>query len=124
MQFLWVGVGGMVGSMARLGVSMWLMSALGPGFPWWTLAVNLLGSFVLGFFVPTLEAWGLATGPRMALTTGLMGGFTTASTFSVETAALVESRAWFLAGANMGATAVGGVLAALAGMAVGRWLVG
>ena len=80
-RFLWICLAGAAGTGARYLLSTWLSRASGPAFPWGTLAVNLLGSFLLGLVMEI----GLATGVlpptlRLTLATGLLGGFTTYST--------------------------------------------
>lgn len=89
---LLVAAGGALGSVLRYAVSVLLAASLGPGFPWGTLAVNVLGSAAIG----ALAGLGVEGGWRLLLVTGLLGGFTTFSAFSLETALLWE-RGWWLA---------------------------
>lgn len=91
-----------------------------PGaFPWWTLAINVVGSFALGVFAGVASARGAtASALTLALTVGLCGGFTTFSAFSVETLALLERGEWQRAGAYVVASVLLGLLAAAAGAAV------
>jgi CrcB protein len=89
---LLVAAGGALGSVLRYAVSVLMAASLGTGFPWGTLAVNVLGSTAIG----ALAALGVDGGWRLLLVTGLLGGFTTFSAFSLETALLWE-RAWWLA---------------------------
>lgn len=88
--FLWVALGGGIGAAGRFLVSTWLFL---PGrFPWATLAINIAGSFAIGLLwgmgqsQPWFEQWG-----RYLLVVGVLGGFTTFSAFSLETAALMEN---------------------------------
>ncbi len=105
-------LGGAVGAVARWGVGALLGGGQG-GFPWATLAVNVVGCAALGALA------GL-TGPRddarLLLGTGLLGGFTTFSAFGLETVSLLRAGAAGLAGANVLANVVLGLLAAAAGL--------
>ena len=83
---LLVALGGAVGSVARHLVSVAAFAALGPAFPWGTLAVNILGSAAIG----VAAGMGIEGQQRLLLVTGVLGGFTTFSAFSLETGALFE----------------------------------
>ena len=91
MGFLLVFIGSGIGGMARHGVSLLALKCFGTSFPFGTLAINITGSFLVGMVV---EYWAIKTGlpqpARLFLTTGVIGGFTTFSTFSLETALLWE----------------------------------
>ena len=115
---LFVAAGGAAGSVARYLVGL---AALGASaqFPWGTLAINVVGSFVLGLVLGALPPGG---GARLLLGTGFCGGFTTFSTFSTEVVALAEEGAVGRAGAYAAASVALGVLAAVTGAAVGRAL--
>jgi CrcB protein len=107
-RILWVGLGGMAGSVARYLLSGWLTKVLGPVFPFGTLAVNLIGSLLLGAIMAiALHTASLGPAAQLGLTTGVMGGFTTYSTFNFETFRLLEVRAWALAGIDVAATLLG-----------------
>ena len=89
--FLLVFVGAGIGGMARLGVNLATLRALGPDFPWGTLSVNIIGSFLMGLITEYFvfrahlpQQW------RLFLTTGVLGGFTTFSAFSLDTVLLIE----------------------------------
>jgi fluoride exporter len=119
MGFLIVFLGAGLGGAARHGVNMAALRLLGPGaFPYGTLAINVLGSFLIG---AVAEVYALRSGLppawRLFLTTGILGGFTTFSAFSLETVALYERGAVTAALAYVGASvvlAVGALAAALA----------
>ena len=124
-RFLWICAGGAAGTGARYLLSGWALAALGPAFPWGTLAVNLLGSFLLGLLMQVGVATPLLSPTlRLALTTGVMGGFTTYSTFNYETIRYVQDGSWPVALANVTATFVGCLAAGLAGVAAGRGILG
>jgi len=113
-----------MGSGARYLVSGWVAGASASPFPFGTLAVNLGGSFLIGFVMALgLSSDLLSPTARLTLTTGVLGGFTTYSTFNYETLALIRRGSWMLASLNLGATVVLCLLAGGAGLVLGRWLV-
>ena len=124
-RFLWICLGGAVGTGARYLMSVWLLRAAGPGFPWGTLAVNVIGSFLLGLIMQVALATDLlAPTLWLTLTTGVMGGFTTYSTFNYETIRYVQDGSWELAAANVSLTVAACLAAGFAGIAAGRWIFG
>jgi len=124
-RFLWICLGGALGTGARYALEGWVARAAGPSFPWGTLAVNFLGSFLLGLIMQAdLSTGALPPTLRLALTTGVMGGFTTYSTFNYETLRLFQSGAWELGAANIAVTLTACLAGGLAGMAIARGLVG
>lgn len=90
---LLVAAGGAVGSVLRYLVSLWSVHAFGTGFPWGTLAVNVAGSAAIGL----CAGLGVAGPWRLLLVTGVLGGFTTFSAFSLEAALLWEREPWLAA---------------------------
>ncbi len=123
-RFLWVCLGGAAGTGARYWLSGWAQRSTS-GFPVGTLAVNLIGSFLLGILMEIGVAGGmLAPTLRIALTTGVMGGFTTYSTFNYETIQYLRDGAWALGAANLTATVLGCLGAGVGGLAIGRGIVG
>lgn len=124
-RFLWICLAGAVGTGARYLLGGWILRLTGPAFPWGTLAVNVLGSFLLGAILhAALTVEGFNPTLRLALTTGLMGGFTTYSTFNYETLRYFEEGALWLGGLNLGGTVVSCLVAGRLGVLAGRWLVG
>ncbi|HXJ36004.1 MAG TPA: fluoride efflux transporter CrcB [Candidatus Eisenbacteria bacterium] len=121
MNYLLVGVGGFVGANARYIVGLWLATALGAAFPYGTMAVNLTGSFVAGVLLGVGDTRGLADESRLLLVTGFLGGYTTFSAFTVETMRLAE-QSGIAAGINVLASVGVGLVAAVAGLYVGRGL--
>jgi CrcB protein len=106
---LLVAAGGAVGCVARFGVSTAFPTR---DFPWATLLVNIVGAFVLGFLI--LPA-GMDKNARLLVGVGLLGGFTTLSTFSVEVVDLARTGRSMMAGAALLANGLGGPLAAFIG---------
>lgn len=88
-NFLLVALGGALGASLRHVVNIAALKALGPGFPWATLTVNLVGSFAMGVFIEVLtRRYGSSNELRLFVATGVLGGFTTFSAFSLDFAAL------------------------------------
>jgi CrcB protein len=124
-RFLWICLGGALGTGARYLLSGWLARLAGPGFPYGTLAVNVIGSFLLGLLMQvSLSTETFSPTLRLTLTTGVMGGFTTYSTFNYETLQLVQEGSWLFGLANLGITVVSCLAAGLLGIFAGRALIG
>jgi CrcB protein len=117
-RFLWICLGGAAGTGARYLLSGWLLRAAGPGFPWGTLAVNVIGSFLLG----VLLQLSLATDLRLALSVGGMGGFTTYSSFNYEMLQYLLRDEWLTAFAYTAATLLVCLTAGALGLLCGRLL--
>lgn len=124
-RFFWICLGGACGTGARYLLSGFVLRVLGPEFPYGTLAVNVTGSLLLGTLMHVgLETQVLAPSLRIALATGVMGGFTTYSTFNYETLGYLQEGRGGLAAANILATVGLCLLAGVAGLWIGRALVG
>lgn len=119
----WVALGGALGAVARYGLAGWVHGWAGAALPWGTLVVNAGGSFLLGLTVRYLEFAFTAPELRAALTVGFLGAFTTFSTYSYETVALLQERAWGRAAAYAVGSLGVCVLFVVAGLAAGRLLV-
>jgi CrcB protein len=91
MNVLLVAVGGAIGTVLRYLAGVWIMTHLGPGFPWGTFFVNVSGSFLIGVFLVLTEGGVLPAETRLFLAVGVLGGYTTFSTFSYETLQLLAS---------------------------------
>jgi CrcB protein len=116
-----VGLGGMAGSIARFWLTVWIQRIAGSPFPLGTVAVNVLGSFVLGLILALTLHRGDATHPMRALLgVGFCGGFTTMSTFSYETAALWREGQVAFATGNVLLTLAACLLAVWLGLLAGR----
>lgn len=86
-----VAFGGALGSVARYLAGIGVGKMFGSGFPWGTLIINIVGSFLIGLFVECFALrWNLSQPMRVFLTVGICGGFTTFSTFSLESALLMQ----------------------------------
>jgi len=124
MSYLIVFIGAGIGGALRHGVNLAALRLVGAGFPWGTLAINIVGSFVMGLVA---EYFALKSGLpqqwRLFLTTGVLGGFTTFSAFSLETALLYERGEVLAAGLYMIGSAVLAVAGLCAGLAVIRAVV-
>ena len=119
MTILYIALGGVAGTLSRYGLEGWIQSRTATGFPLGTLAVNLSGSLLIGFILR------LATGAavispdlRAGLTIGFCGAFTTMSTFSYESVALLNDGDYVRAAIYMTATILGCVIAVGLGTAL------
>lgn len=102
MQIFYIAIFGASGCLSRYLVSGWVYSLLGRGLPYGTLAVNIIGSLLLGLIMEgSLRSAILPADIRVGLTVGFMGGFTTFSTFSYETVRLLEEGSYLQAGGNV-----------------------
>lgn len=124
MKWLILFAGGGAGAMLRHAVGLFVDARTGPGFPWGTFAVNVVGCFAIGVLA-TLADEHAAISPttRLLLVTGLIGGFTTFSTFGMETWQLVEDGAVWLALANAGGSLAAGLAAVVLGAVLARQFV-
>jgi CrcB protein len=123
-RFLLICLGGAIGTGARYLTAVVAARWFGTEFPYGTLIVNLAGAFVVGLVHQLgTEALWIPDGPRLFLTTGMMGGLTTYSAFSYETVRLMESGAWPQAGINVLVTTVVSLGLCFLGIAAGRALV-
>ena len=122
LPFLLVAAGGALGSALRYGVSLMLVREdLRAGFPWATFAVNVVGSFFLGMVAESLvgrRVFGVDA--RVVVGTGLLGGFTTYSSFNLETLGLIDAGEHGRAGLYVGATLVVCLMAGLLGLYAGK----
>ena len=120
---LLVAVGGMVGSLARYWIAGAVQEVGGSAFPYGTLVVNLAGSLIIGVVINlSLERGVISPETRLLLATGFCGGFTTMSTFSYETLALIADGETLRALANVGGSVVGSVGAVWLGLALARMM--
>jgi len=120
---LWLGLAGMLGTMARYGLGGLVQKSTGAEFPWGTLAVNAFGCFFAGMFWALSENHvHLGGQTRVVILIGFMGAFTTFSSFILETGELMRSAEWVRAGINIVLQNLTGVLALFLGMIAGQLL--
>jgi CrcB protein len=118
MSYLVVCLGAGIGGAARHGMNVWVARLMGTSFPWHTLVINILGSLVMGLVAGWFVERGGATGHlRLFLATGILGGFTTFSAFSLDAILLWERHEHLMAALYVGGSTVG----ALAGLVLGLW---
>ncbi len=130
-SILLVGLGAAAGGVARHVVGQALVSADPRAFPWATLIVNLSGCLAIGLLAPWVFGTGVGTGMgagggstarhawRWFAMVGVLGGFTTFSTFGLETLKLLQQGLWGLSAGYVGASVLGGLCAVTAGWAIG-----
>ena len=114
-------IGGAIGAGARHLVGQAMLARLGPGFPWWTLATNVAGSFLIGLLAGLFGAWETGHNTRLFLITGFLGGFTTFSAFSLDALTLWERGAPVQAGFYVLASFILSLLAAAIGLMLSRY---
>ncbi len=124
MSILFVAFGGALGSVSRYLLGTWIQSvSKSIDFPFGTLTVNLIGCFVIGFLSQLAEARGVFTSETRALVfVGVLGGFTTFSSFGNDTINLVRDGELFNALANVGANVILGLLLVWLGRTVAFWI--
>lgn len=116
-----IAAGGALGAVGRYATSLLAIRLLGPQFPWGTLSVNVLGSFLLGaVFVWTQKTATVSPALTAFLAIGLLGAFTTFSTFSLDAITLYRERTIIVAGGYVAASLVLSIVGLLAGMAMMR----
>ena len=104
-------IGGAVGAGARHLVGQAMLARLGPGFPWWTLSINIAGSLLMGLLVGWLARSGGGDTTRLFVGVGILGGFTTFSSFSMEYWMLFERGQNVQAAAYVLASVIGAIVA-------------
>ena len=122
MTVTWIFLAGGLGCVSRYLIGQWAATALGAGFPYGTLIVNLVGCFVLGLIVQLAVAGSWHGDLRTAIAAGFIGGFTTYSSFNQETLTMFTAGAVSPAVVNVAITLVGGLAAGTLGLAAGRLL--
>ena len=120
-QLLLVAAGGAIGAALRHLVNLASLRLVGPGFPWGTMAVNVAGSFAMGVFVELLaRRFNASNELRLFIATGVLGGFTTFSAFSLDFAVLWERGPVLPALAYAITSVVGSILALFLGLWLAR----
>jgi CrcB protein len=122
-SFLWVAAGGALGSVARYWLAAFVAGLTGPYFPWGTMLINVLGSFVIGWFGACTGSDGPVDVPadvRVFVMVGICGGFTTFSSFSLQTLELIYAGEALRAGGYIVGSVVLCLLAVWAGVMLAR----
>ncbi|MBP1851092.1 fluoride efflux transporter CrcB [Rhizobium halophytocola] len=123
MHLLLVAIGGAAGSVLRYLVGILTLRTFGPNFPWGTITVNIIGSFVIGLFAEMVaRRFNASPELRVLLVTGFLGGFTTFSAFSLDFVALFERGQVVAAGGYLIASVLLSLLAVFAGLTLGRMM--
>jgi len=123
MNILLVMLGGAIGSAARFGVGKLTLGWFGPGYPWGTLTVNLVGGVLMGLLVGVLARASAPHEPwRLFAAIGVLGGFTTFSSFALDTANMLTRGDWAAAAGYMLLSVAGAVLGVFAGLGLVRAL--
>lgn len=118
MTYLWIAIGSALGGMSRYWCSVVAARMLGETFPWGTLIVNVVGSFIIGFFATLTGPDGrvfVGSNARQFVMVGFCGGFTTFSSFSLQTLALMQDGEWLRVSGNIVGSVVLCLLAVWAG---------
>ena len=123
LKVLLIALGGAIGSVCRYGLGGLVYRMFGSVFPWGTLAVNLLGSLVIGFLWAAFERGAIGSNMRLFLFIGILGGFTTFSSYTLETFSLFRENETRLAITNMMVSNIVGVAAVFIGFAIFRYIV-
>ena len=120
MTYLAISIGAILGANARYLLGLWVADRLGSSFPYGTFVINVSGSFLIGLVLIVSTDRLVPEWVRPLLAIGFLGAYTTFSTFSYETLALVQNGSWAWALVNVGASVVVGFGAVYAGTVVGR----
>jgi fluoride exporter len=124
-RVLLIGLAGALGTLARYGVNVWAGKAIGTGFPYGTLIVNVVGCFLIALVSQmAMSTTMISPTVRLTLTTGFMGGLTTYSSFNYETTTLLREKAWSAGFANLGVTLAACFVAGMLGLVAARKIVG
>lgn len=116
-------LGGAVGAGLRYGLGAWVQTLSGPSFPWSTFLINVSGSFLIGMVVRLNLGGALSPEARLFLAVGVLGGYTTFSSFSYETLTLVQQGEWLKALLYaLGSVVLGFAAVLLAYRLAGRWV--
>jgi len=123
MKLLYVGLGGFMGACLRYIVSLGAQKWWGSEFPYGTMIVNVLGGLLIGLIMElSIGSDLIPPGMRLFLVTGLLGGFTTFSSFSYETMNLLSDGSYLLGAANIGLTLILSLGGVAAGRSITQWI--
>lgn len=122
MRLLFIAAGGATGALLRYLISGLAYNFLGEGFPWGTLSVNLIGSFIIGFLWQLFESLALSPNMRMLIFVGGLGAFTTFSTYGLESLNLLRDGQVRLAILNILTSNVLGIICVFLGFVIARYM--
>ena len=123
MEYIWVGIGGLAGAIARFAMTRYASGRFGDAYPWGTFTINLIGAFLIGLFLTWLNERSIAAPEaRLALAVGFLGGYTTFSSYTFEAVAMAQRGNWLGALAYVFGSNVIGLTACAAGMVLARQL--
>ena len=125
--YLWIALGGALGSVARFWLATAIGQRFGETFPWGTILVNVSGSFLIGLLAAATGPegrWPLSSSMRVFFMVGICGGYTTFSSFSVQTLNLLQAGKWLPAGANIVLSVVLCLVGVWLGYLLGLWFNG
>ena len=123
MEYIWVGVGGAAGAIARFAMTRYAIARFGDAFPWGTFTINLLGAFAIGLIFTWMTDRSIAApAVRLVVIVGFLGGYTTFSSYTFEAVAMAQRGNWLGALAYVFGSNVVGLTACAAGMVLARQL--
>lgn len=124
-NILAIAIGAAIGANLRYGIGLWAAQRLGTTWPYGTFIINLSGCLLIGLLLTlATNRLTLSEPMRLMLVTGLLGGFTTFSTFGYESVTLLNSGNWLAALSYVGGSVIGGLIAVIIGIGLGRWIGG
>lgn len=122
-KFLWISIGAMCGANLRYWVADWAANRWGSAFPYGTFLINISGSFILGMVIALFtDHYIVDPRLRLLLTVGLLGSYTTFSTYAYESIALIQQGQWWLGLGNLIGSSLLGGISALFGIWIGKML--
>ncbi len=122
-KILYIGIGGFIGAVLRYWLSGITYDKFGTAFPYGTFVVNIIGAFILGLLITLTESrFVMHPTLKVAITIGILGAFTTFSTFCYETVALLQTGDFFKAFLNIFFSLLFGIVAILAGIKIGNYI--
>jgi CrcB protein len=121
MEYIWVGIGGLAGAIARFAMTRYASGRFGDAYPWGTFTINLIGAFLIGLFLTWLNERSIAAPEaRLALAVGFLGGYTTFSSYTFEAVAMAQRGNWLGALSYVLGSNVLGLAACVVGIVVAR----